>query len=59
LAAELKQTFPDAEIRLLESSGGLFEVTVDGALVFSKKATRRHAQPGEVLTAIRQLRGEK
>jgi selT/selW/selH-like putative selenoprotein len=59
LAAELKQTFPDAEIRLLESSGGLFEVTVDGALVFSKKTTRRHAQPGEVLTAIRQLRGEK
>jgi selT/selW/selH-like putative selenoprotein len=50
--------YPDAEIRLLESSGGLFEVTVDGTLVFSKKATRRHAQPGEVLQAIQQVRGE-
>jgi selT/selW/selH-like putative selenoprotein len=57
LAAEIKQTFPDAEIRLLESSGGLFEVTVDGSLVFSKKATRRHAQPGEVMQAIHKLRG--
>jgi selT/selW/selH-like putative selenoprotein len=59
LAAELKQAFPGAEIRLLESSGGLFEVTVDGNLVFSKKAARRHAQPGEVLQAIQQLKDEK
>jgi selenoprotein W-related protein len=51
--------YPEADIRLLESSGGLFEVTVDGTLVFSKKATRRHAQPGEVLQAIQQVRGEK
>jgi selenoprotein W-related protein len=57
LAAEIKQAFPDADIRLLESSGGLFEVTVDGTLIFSKKATRRHAQPGEVLRAIQTLRG--
>jgi selT/selW/selH-like putative selenoprotein len=59
LAAELKQAFPDADVRLLESSGGLFEVTVDGALVFSKKATRRHAQPGEVVQSIHKLRGAK
>ena len=59
MAAEIKQTFPEAEIRLLESSGGLFEVTVDGTLVYSKKATRRHAQPGEVLQTIQQVRGAK
>jgi selT/selW/selH-like putative selenoprotein len=57
LAAEIKQAFPDAEIRLLESSGGVFEVTADSRLVFSKKATRRHAQPGEVVQAIHTLRG--
>jgi hypothetical protein len=34
-------------------------VTADGKLVFSKKATRRHAEPGEVLKAIQQVRGEK
>jgi selT/selW/selH-like putative selenoprotein len=57
LAAEIKQAFPEAEVRLLESSGGVFEVTVDGSLVFSKKGTRRHAQPGEVVQAIHTLRG--
>jgi selenoprotein W-related protein len=46
-------------VRLVESSGGLFEVTVDGKLVFSKKAARRHAEPGEVLKAIEQVRGAK
>jgi selenoprotein W-related protein len=53
LAAELKQTFPEAEIRLIPSSGGVFEVTVDGKPIFSKKALRRHAEPGEVVRAIR------
>jgi len=55
----LKQTFPDALVRLVQSSGGLFEVSVDGQLVFSKKATRRHAAPGEVVQAIERLRGKK
>jgi selT/selW/selH-like putative selenoprotein len=59
LAAELKQSYPEAEVRLLQSSGGLFEVTVDGRLVFSKKAVRRHAEPGEVLKAIQQSSGGK
>jgi selT/selW/selH-like putative selenoprotein len=59
LAAELKQAFPDTEVRLIESSGGLFEVAVDGRPVFSKQAIRRHAEPGEVLKAIQQLRGGK
>jgi hypothetical protein len=30
----------------------VFEVTVDGALVYSKKATGRHARPGEVAGEI-------
>jgi selenoprotein W-related protein len=53
LAAELKQNFPDAEIRLVQSSGGVFEVTVDGNLLFSKKAAGRHAEPGDILRLIR------
>jgi selenoprotein W-related protein len=44
--------FPDAEVTLLKSSGGVFEVTVDGALVFSKKALGRHAGPGEIMRLI-------
>jgi selenoprotein W-related protein len=54
LAAELKQAFPDSEVRLIPSSGGVFEVQLDGALVFSKKASRRHAEPGEVVGLIRE-----
>jgi selenoprotein W-related protein len=53
LAAELKQTFPDATIRLVESSGGVFEVTVNGNLLFSKKASGRHAEAGEIVRLIR------
>jgi selT/selW/selH-like putative selenoprotein len=52
LAAELKQAFPDTDVRLIPSSGGAFEVTVDGTLVFSKKASRRHAEPGEVVRLV-------
>ncbi len=55
----MKQAYPDAEVRLIESSGGVFEVVVDGKPVFSKKASRRHAEPGEVLKAVQQLRGGK
>ena len=39
----------------MPSSGGVFEVTVDGKLIFSKKALRRHAEPGEVVQLIPRL----
>jgi selenoprotein W-related protein len=52
LSAELRKAFPDVEVRLIESSGGLFEVTVDGELVFSKKALGRHAKDGEIVRLI-------
>ncbi len=53
MAAEVKEAYPDAEMRLIEASGGLFEVTVDGDLVFSKKDLGRHAEKDEVLRLIR------
>jgi len=37
---------------MIPSGGGVFEVTVDDELVFSKKALRRHAEPGEVVGLI-------
>jgi selT/selW/selH-like putative selenoprotein len=51
--AELHRAFPEADVRLVPSSGGVFEVKVDGKPVFSKRALRRHAQPGEVVELIR------
>ncbi len=38
---------------LLPSGGGVFEVTLDDTLLFSKKQLGRHAQPGEILGLIR------
>ncbi|MBK7352081.1 MAG: Rdx family protein [Gemmatimonadetes bacterium] len=54
MAAEFRREVPDAAIALVPSSGGVFEVSVDGVTLFSKKATGRHALPGEVLGLLRQ-----
>ena len=40
-------------VTLLPSEGGRFEVTVNGILIYSKLATRRHAEPGEVMGLIK------
>jgi len=42
------------EIKFIESSGGVFDVEVDGKRVFSKKAVGRHAAPGEVVRLIKE-----
>ena len=52
MAAEIKEAYPDAKGKLIESSGGVFEVTVDGKLVFSKQELGRHAQDGEVMRVM-------
>jgi selenoprotein W-related protein len=57
LAAELKQAWPETDVLLIPSSGGVFEVKVDGDLIFSKKALRRHAEPGEVVQLVRARSG--
>ncbi len=37
---------------LIPSTGGVFDVTVNGELVFSKQEVGRHAEPGEVRAGI-------
>jgi selenoprotein W-related protein len=46
-------------VRLIQSSGGVFEVDLDGRRVFSKKTTKRHAEPGEVIRLIREAAAGK
>ncbi|MBW7933033.1 MAG: SelT/SelW/SelH family protein [Gemmatimonadaceae bacterium] len=53
MAAAIRDQFPGAEVSLQPSSGGRFEVTVDGIAVFEKSKVGRHAQPGEVLELVR------
>jgi selenoprotein W-related protein len=54
LAAEIHQAFPHADVKLIQASGGIFEVEMDGRKVFSKEALGRHAAPGEILQLITQ-----
>jgi len=43
----LQKTF-GAEVELISSSGGVFEVVVDDRLVFSKKKLQRFPEEGEI-----------
>lgn len=45
------------EIRIVTGDDSAFEVVVDGNLVYSKHATGRHAEPGEVLNLFTDLMG--
>ena len=38
----IRETFPDAQVELIRSTGGVFEVSRDGELIYSKKQTGRH-----------------
>ena len=40
-------------MQLIPGSGGVFEVVADGRLIFSKKQTGHHAEPGEVVSLLR------
>jgi selenoprotein W-related protein len=42
-----------AESELVASGGGVFEITVDGKTVFSKRSLGRFPNDGEVLDLIR------
>ncbi|MBV8914094.1 MAG: Rdx family protein [Acetobacteraceae bacterium] len=46
------QNIADAEVRLRKSSGGVFEITVDGRLRYSKKATGSFPTSEQVLAAV-------
>jgi len=39
-------------ITLIPGGGGSFEVTVNGKLLYSKLATGRHTDPGEVIPLV-------
>lgn len=47
MAAEIEERF-DISPELIEGGKGIFDVRVDGDLVFSKHAAGRFPKPGEV-----------
>jgi len=46
------KTTPAAQVSLQRSGGGVFEITVDGKLAYSKKATGRFPTDEEVLRTL-------
>lgn len=52
MAAELKEGL-GVEVKLIEGSRGIFDITVDGKLVFSKAQTHKFPGAGEALRAVR------
>jgi selenoprotein W-related protein len=52
LAAEIRERFPEAELQMIPSRGGRFEILRDGTPVYEKSKTGRHAKPGEVLSLL-------
>jgi selT/selW/selH-like putative selenoprotein len=51
LAAEIRKA-KGVEPKLVRGGGGVFEVSVDGKLIFSKKAEHRFPQVQEILEKI-------
>lgn len=45
------------DVRLVMGSKGVFDVTVDGEMLYSKHETGRHAEAGEVLALFTDLVG--
>lgn len=46
-----------SDLRLVPATGGVFEVEVDGKLLFSKASLGRHAEESEVLDLFSDLVG--
>ncbi|KPL84319.1 hypothetical protein SE15_04120 [Thermanaerothrix daxensis] len=54
MADLLKNFEPEIEsITVIPSDGGRFEVSVNGQLLYSKLKTGRHAEPGEILSLVK------
>ena len=48
-----------SDIKLVSSSKGRFEVTLDGDLIFSKASLGRHANAGEIAKMVEQRIGPR
>jgi selenoprotein W-related protein len=54
LAASIKSE-TSVESELIRGGGGIFDVIVDGEMIFSKHESDRFPEPDEILSKIRSL----
>ena len=52
LEAEIKNDFDQAEVSLISSGGGVFEIRLDDDLIFSKKSLNRFPDDDEIRQLI-------
>ena len=57
MAAEVRKRFPDADVEMVPSSGGRFEVSYEDEPIFEKSKLKRHAAPGEIVRLLEARRG--
>ena len=58
--ADLLSTYQHVieSLTLTTGSQGIYDVTVDGEMIYSKAETGRHAEPGEILDLFTALVGD-
>ena len=59
MEAELRTKYPDANVELFEGSGGIFDVTCNGKLIYSKQRIdiQRFPDVGEISGLIKKEMG--
>ena len=55
MAAEIRKTYPKANVQMIPSGKGRFEVVHNGKAIFEKSKLDRHARPGEILGILATL----
>lgn len=50
----MKKAF-NAEVELIPGAGGVYEISVDGTLVFSKHQAGRFPEPDEVIGLLKKI----
>ena len=53
LADKIKSELADANVEIVEGSGGVFEVTFDGKLIYSKKETGEFPEEQDILNKLK------
>jgi len=52
LKSAIEKNFPESHVKLISSSGGVFEVVKDNQLIFSKKSTGRFPEHEEIFAKL-------
>jgi len=57
--AEVKESYPDSHVKLINGGGGIFDVTFNDTLIYSKQNIegQRFPDEGEITRLIKQLIG--